>query len=49
LHNNVKNLEFSTLLPDIVTIADEVDAQLREQMKHFKAAEVAEKAECKCK
>ena len=43
LHNNVKNLEFSTLLPDIVTIADEVDAQLREQMKHFKAAEVAEK------
>jgi hypothetical protein len=49
LHNNVKDLEFSTLLPDIVTIADEVDAQLREQMKHFKAAEVAEKAECKCK
>jgi hypothetical protein len=44
LHNNGKNLEFSTLLPNIVTIADEVDAQLREQMKHFKAAEVAEKA-----
>ena len=35
LHNNVKNLEFSTLLPSVVTIADEVDAQLREQMKHF--------------
>ena len=49
LHNNVKNLEFSTLLPDIVTIADEVDAQLREQMKHFKAAEVAEKAKAKGK
>jgi hypothetical protein len=47
LHNNVKNLEFSTLLPDIVTIADEVDAQLREQMKHFKDAEVAEKAKGK--
>jgi hypothetical protein len=47
LHNNVKNLEFSTLLPDIVTIADEVDAQLREQMKHFKTAEVAEKAKGK--
>jgi hypothetical protein len=45
LHNNVKNLEFSTLLPDVVTIADEVDAQLREQMKHFKAAGApAEKA-----
>jgi hypothetical protein len=47
LHNNVKNLEFSTLLPDIVTIADEVDAQPREQMKHFKGAEVTEKAKGK--
>jgi hypothetical protein len=47
LHNNAKNLEFSTLLPDIVTIADEVDAQLREQMKYFKAADVAEKAKGK--
>jgi hypothetical protein len=27
-----------------VTIADEVDAQLREQMKHFKVADAAEKA-----
>jgi hypothetical protein len=44
LHNNVKNLEFSTLLPNIVTIADEVDAQLREQLKHFKAADTAENA-----
>ena len=44
LHNNVKNLEFSTLLPNVVTIADEVDAQLREQMKHFKAADAAGKA-----
>jgi hypothetical protein len=47
LHNNVKNLEFSTLLPDVVTIADEVDAQLREQMKHFKAVDVSEKAKGK--
>jgi hypothetical protein len=47
LHNNVKNLEFSTLLPNVVTIADEVDAQLREQMKHFKAADAAEKAKGK--
>jgi hypothetical protein len=44
LHNNVKHLEFSLLLPDVVTIADEVDAQLREQMKQFKAADTAEKA-----
>jgi hypothetical protein len=41
LHENVKNLEFSTLLPNIVTIADEVEAQLKQQMKRFKAAEVA--------
>src|SRR6204780_2870358 len=39
LHNNVKQLEFSLLLPDIVTIADEVDAQLKQQMLRFMAAE----------
>jgi len=44
LHKNVKHLEFSTLLPNIVTIADEVDAQLKEQMLRFMAADVAEKA-----
>src|ERR1700674_1687221 len=38
LHKNVKNLEFSLLLPDVVTIADEVDAQLKEQMLLFMAA-----------
>jgi hypothetical protein len=32
LHKNVKHLEFAALLPDVVTIADEVDAQLKEQM-----------------
>jgi hypothetical protein len=41
LHKNVKSLEFSTLLPDIVTIADEVDAQLKEQMLRFMAADAA--------
>jgi hypothetical protein len=40
LHKSVKNLEFSTLLPDVVTIADEVDAQLKEQMLRFMAAGV---------
>lgn len=39
LHKNVKNLEFSRLLPDVVTIADEVDAQLKEQMLRFMAAD----------
>ena len=44
LHKNVKHLEFSALLPDVVTIADEVDAQLKEQMLRFMAADAAEKA-----
>ncbi len=47
LHHNVKQLEFSQLLPDVVTIADEVDAQLKEQMLLFMAADAAEKAKGK--
>ena len=47
LHQNVKQLEFSALLPDVVTIADEVDAQLKEQMLRFMAAEKAERAKSK--
>jgi len=43
LHKNVKNLEFSALLPDVVTIADEVDAQLKEQMLRFMAADAAKR------
>jgi hypothetical protein len=43
LHNNAKQLEFNSLLPDVVTIADEVDAQLKEQMLRFMAAATAEK------
>jgi hypothetical protein len=39
LHKNVKNLEFGVLLPDVVTIADEVDAQLKEQLVCFLAAD----------
>ncbi|HXN24921.1 MAG TPA: hypothetical protein VOA41_19480 [Candidatus Dormibacteraeota bacterium] len=39
LHKNVKHLEFSTLLPNVVTIADEVDAQLKQQMLRFMAAD----------
>jgi hypothetical protein len=44
LHKNVKNLEFSMLLPNVVTIADEVDAQLKEQMLCFMAADAAQAA-----
>src|SRR6202790_5432700 len=40
LQQNVKQLEFGALLPDVVTIADEVDAQLKEQMLRFIAAGV---------
>lgn len=46
LHKNANHLEFSTLLPSIVTIADEVDAQLKQQMLRFMAAEAASKAKC---
>ena len=47
LHQNVKQLEFDTLLPNIVTIADEVDAQLKEQMLRFMAADTTGKAKSK--
>jgi len=33
----VKHLELSTLLPSVVTIADEVDAQLKQQLLRFAA------------
>src|ERR1700719_173971 len=39
LQKDVKRLDFSTLLPDVVTIADEVDAQLKQQMLRFIAAD----------
>jgi len=45
LHNNVKQLNFDALLPDVVTIADEVDAQLKEQMLRFIAADKTDLAE----
>jgi hypothetical protein len=47
LHRNVKQLEFGALLPNVVTIADEVDAQLKEQMLRFMAADAAEEAKGK--
>jgi hypothetical protein len=47
LHNNVTQLEFNALLPDVVTIADEVDTQLKEQMVRFMTADAAEEAKGK--
>jgi hypothetical protein len=47
LHENVKHIEFGLLLPDVVTIADEVDAQLKEQMLRFMAADAADLAASK--
>ena len=44
LQKNSNSLEFGLLLPDVVTVADEVDAQLKEQMLRFMAADAAEKA-----
>jgi hypothetical protein len=35
LHRNQNRLEFSKLLPDVVIIADEVDAQLKQQVLCF--------------
>ena len=35
LNNNLGRIEFSLLLPDIVTIADEVDSQLTQAMDSF--------------
>ena len=38
LHKNTKHLDYYKLLPDVVTIADEVDAQLKQQMLRYMAA-----------
>lgn len=35
LHKNTNRIEYSKLLPDVVTIADEVDAQLKQQMLRY--------------
>jgi hypothetical protein len=45
LHKDVTRLNFKTLLLDVVTIADEVDAQLKQQMLRFMAADTAKLAE----
>jgi hypothetical protein len=40
LHKNTSRIEYSRLLLDVVTIADEVDAQLKQQMLRYMAANV---------
>jgi hypothetical protein len=39
LHKSQKHLAFNTVLPAVVTIADEVDAQLKQQMLCFMVAD----------
>jgi hypothetical protein len=38
LHDNLSMLDFSLLLPDVMIIADEVDAQLTQTMDAFTKA-----------
>ena len=45
--HNATQLDFGALLPDVVSIADEVDLQLKEQMLRFMAAHAVEKAKGK--
>jgi RsbT co-antagonist protein rsbRD N-terminal domain len=44
LHRSQDHLQFSMVLPAVVTIADEVDAQLKQQMLRFMAADAAKAA-----
>ena len=45
LHKNVEHLKLSLLLPDVTIIADEVDAQLKEQMLRFMVEDTAVKGQ----
>jgi hypothetical protein len=44
LHKSQIHLDFETVLPAVVTIADEVDAQLKQQMLRFMASDAAKLA-----
>jgi hypothetical protein len=41
LHKNLTVLDFKLLLPDVMVIADEVDAQLTQTMESFTNAAAA--------
>jgi hypothetical protein len=47
LRTSEQHLEFGTVLPAVVTIADEVDAQLKQQMLRFMAGDKAKAAKSK--
>jgi hypothetical protein len=47
LHKSQKHLQFDMVLPAVVTIADEVDAQLKQQMLRFMASDAAKIASAK--
>jgi hypothetical protein len=38
LHNNLRSVDFSLLLIDVMTIADEVDSQLKQTIVSFAAS-----------
>src|ERR1700681_3871777 len=44
LHKSQNHLEFSAILPAVLTIADEVDAQVKQQMLRFMSADAAKAA-----
>jgi hypothetical protein len=46
LQNNLANIDFSVLLIGVMTIADEVDSQLRQAMSSFVAASLPRCAAC---
>lgn len=35
LHKNMTTVDFGRVMADVATVADEVDAQLKEQVVHF--------------
>ena len=48
LHRSQKHLQFDEVLPAVVTIADEVDAQLKQQMLRFMAADETRAVKVAC-
>ena len=48
LHKNLVQLDLSCLLPDVATIADEVDAQLKQHMVGYMGEELAPAVTPRC-
>jgi hypothetical protein len=45
IHTNMRNVDFTNVMKDIVTIADEMDSQLKEQMVCFVESPVSDKSQ----